>query len=140
MDLGYNIYMMRKNAGLSQEELAEQCQVSRQAIAKWEKGDSVPTIDKMIALAEVFNVSLDELAGRIAFDEHKRFREFIKKYAASDIPLDEDDEVSAIVSRYILYMQKLSIKPEDVLNGLIEIFLTSYSCEASALERRSTER
>lgn len=42
--------------GLSQEELAEQCQVSRQVIAKWERGDSVPTIDKLIVLAKVFNV------------------------------------------------------------------------------------
>lgn len=140
MDLGYNIHMMRRKAGLSQEELAEQCQVSRQAIAKWERGESLPTIDKMIALAEVFNVSLDELTGRIAFDEHKHFREFIKKYAASDIPIDEEDDISAIVCRYILYMRKLSISDEDIMHGLIEIFLTNYSCETGVLERRSIER
>lgn len=80
------------------------------------------------------------MAGRIAFDEHKHFRKFVKKYAASDISIDEEDDISAIVCRYILYMRKLSIREEDIMQGFIENFLTNYSCEASALERRSTER
>ena len=42
---------LRKEANLTQEDLAEKCQVSRQAIAKWESGESVPTIEKFIILA-----------------------------------------------------------------------------------------
>lgn len=141
MDLEYIIHMLRKKAGLSQEELAEKCQVSRQAIAKWERGDSVPTIDKLIVLAEIFNVSLDELVGRIAFDEHKRFKEYINKFAAADIPIDDEDEASAIVCRYLRYMEKLNVSPEDSLHGLIEIFLiNAMRDEVSAQERYSTER
>lgn len=61
----------------------------------------------MIVLAEIFNVFLDELVGRIAFDEHKRFKEYINKFAVADIPIDDEDEASAIVCRYLLYMEKL---------------------------------
>lgn len=81
------------------------------------------------------------IARRIAFDEHKRFKEYINKFAAADIPIDDEDEASAIVCRYLLYMEKLNISPEDSLHGLIEIFLTNaIRGEASVLERRSTER
>lgn len=42
MNLAGNLQMFRRKMNLSQEELAEKCRVSRQAIAKWESGDSVP--------------------------------------------------------------------------------------------------
>lgn len=64
MELGQNIQKFRRMMGLSQEELAEKCEISRQAIAKWENGESVPTIEKLIFLADFFEVTLDELVGR----------------------------------------------------------------------------
>lgn len=56
-----NIKYMRKKLGLSQEELAEKINVSRQSIAKWENGDSLPDIIKCRELANIFNISIDEL-------------------------------------------------------------------------------
>ncbi len=47
---------------MTQEELAERLEVSRQAIAKWESGETVPDLEKCRLLAEVFGVSLDDLA------------------------------------------------------------------------------
>ncbi len=55
-----NIYTLRKNKKLSQEQVAEAIGVSRQAVAKWETGDTVPDINNCIALANLFNVTLDE--------------------------------------------------------------------------------
>lgn len=46
--LAENLQLLRKENGWSQEELAEKCQVSRQAIAKWESGESVPVLEKLI--------------------------------------------------------------------------------------------
>ena len=63
MMLAENLQILRKQNGLSQEELAEKCQVSRQAIAKWESGESVPTIEKLIYLAGLYEVTLYGLGG-----------------------------------------------------------------------------
>lgn len=54
----------RKSRGWSQEDLAEKIQVSRQAVSKWETGDAMPDLPKLLALAEALEVSLDTLCGR----------------------------------------------------------------------------
>lgn len=59
--LSEKLLMLRKKRGLSQEQLAEQLQVSRQAISKWETGSSVPESDKLLAISEYFGVTLDYL-------------------------------------------------------------------------------
>ena len=51
----------RKAAGLSQEALADKLGVSRQAVSKWERSESSPDTDNLIALAALYEVSLDEL-------------------------------------------------------------------------------
>ncbi|MCD8372806.1 MAG: helix-turn-helix domain-containing protein [Clostridia bacterium] len=56
-----NIYFLRKREGISQEELAERLSVSRQAVSKWETGDAYPETDKIIALCDMFGVTMDEL-------------------------------------------------------------------------------
>ena len=59
--LSEKIYTLRRKSGLSQEQLAEIIGVSRQAISKWEGGLSVPESEKLIAISEYFNVTLDYL-------------------------------------------------------------------------------
>ena len=61
MGLGQNITTLRKRMGLTQEKLAEKCEVSRQAVTKWESGESEPSIDKLVALSDMFGVSIDDL-------------------------------------------------------------------------------
>jgi len=58
---GKNLIQLRKMHQMTQEALAEKVGVTRQAIAKWEAGDSVPDLQTGQKLAEVLNVSLDEL-------------------------------------------------------------------------------
>ena len=52
---------LRQEQGLSQEALAERLGVSRQAVSKWERGESSPDTDNLIALAELYGLSLDAL-------------------------------------------------------------------------------
>lgn len=59
--LSEKIRDLRKKSGLSQEELAEKLDVSRQAVSKWELGAAVPTADKLLELSDFFGVSLDYL-------------------------------------------------------------------------------
>jgi len=61
MTLEEQIKHYRKQAGLSQEKMAEKIGVSRQAITKWENGTGTPDITNLVAIAELFQVSLDEL-------------------------------------------------------------------------------
>ena len=56
-----NLILLRKQAALSQEALAEKIGVSRQTVAKWESGESAPDIQHADLLAELFNVNLDDL-------------------------------------------------------------------------------
>ena len=63
MELGNQIYELRKKANLSQEQLAEKVGVSRQTISKWELGETAPDIKQAQVLSQVFSVSLDELTG-----------------------------------------------------------------------------
>ena len=67
MSLGENIARLRARKNWSQEELARALDVSRQSVSKWETDASVPDLDKLVKLGEVFGVSLDELVqGRAA--------------------------------------------------------------------------
>lgn len=58
---GDNLIELRKLHKISQEELAEKIGVSRQTLSKYETGESLPDIEKCMALAEVFGVSMDDL-------------------------------------------------------------------------------
>ena len=61
MDFGDKLKQYRLKEGLSQEQLAEKIGVSRQAITKWETKRGLPDVENMIILAELFNLTLDEL-------------------------------------------------------------------------------
>lgn len=61
MSLGEKIRERRKKAGLSQEELAEKLHVSRQAVTKWETDRGIPDVANLIAVSDLFGISLDEL-------------------------------------------------------------------------------
>ncbi len=59
--LSEKLFKLRKNRGLSQEQLAEQLNVSRQAISKWEQGTAVPESEKLIRISNYFGVTVDYL-------------------------------------------------------------------------------
>ena len=61
MTLGEKIYKLRVERGLSQESLGEMLNVSRQSVSKWETDQSVPELDKIVAVSEMFGVSTDYL-------------------------------------------------------------------------------
>ena len=61
MRLGEKIYDLRRRSGLSQEQMAEQLEVSRQAVSKWESGASDPSTSNLLALAKLYGVSAEDL-------------------------------------------------------------------------------
>lgn len=63
MQLGKNIYKLRKEKGLSQEKLAEKINVTRQTMSNWELGETSPNPEQLILLSRALNKSIDELVG-----------------------------------------------------------------------------
>lgn len=61
MTIGEKITALRNEYNLSQGALAEKMNVSRQSISKWETDKSVPDLDKLVLLSEIFHISIDEL-------------------------------------------------------------------------------
>lgn len=72
MTIGEQIQNLRVQKSLTQERLAEMLEVSRQSISKWELGQAVPDVDKIIRMSEVFNVSTDTLLLRNTENEQIR--------------------------------------------------------------------
>lgn len=64
MELGKNIYELRKNKGVTQEELAAELGVTAAAVSKWEKGATLPDVLMVCAIADHFGVTTDALLGR----------------------------------------------------------------------------
>ncbi|MBO5334114.1 MAG: helix-turn-helix transcriptional regulator [Clostridia bacterium] len=69
MNLGERIYALRNEKNLSQGDLADALDVSRQSVSKWENNMAVPDLDKLIKLCDVFEISLDEIVGREATEK-----------------------------------------------------------------------
>lgn len=61
MSLGERIRSLRTGKSLSQNDLAESLHVSRQSVSKWETNGSVPDLDKLISMSEIFGVTLDAI-------------------------------------------------------------------------------
>ncbi len=71
MSIGTKIFELRSAKNLSQSDLADLLNVSRQSVSKWETDAAVPDLDKLIKLCDVFGVTLDELTCRVVNEESK---------------------------------------------------------------------
>ena len=61
MELGKKIKQLRKFSGMTQEQLAEKLNISRQALSKWENGTSMPDVESVVRISMLFQISLEEL-------------------------------------------------------------------------------
>ena len=67
--VGENIIFLRKRNGLTQEALSEKINVSRQTVAKWERGESEPDCSSLMRLSSLFDVTIDALVGNVDEDQ-----------------------------------------------------------------------
>ena len=61
MNLGENIYRLRTQKNMSQGDLADALEVSRQSVSKWENNSAVPELEKLVNMAHIFGITLDEM-------------------------------------------------------------------------------
>lgn len=72
MGFSEKLQILRKRHGMSQEKLAEKLSISRQAVSKWESGQSTPDLEKLIMLSTIFGVSTDSLIKALIQQEYPR--------------------------------------------------------------------
>ncbi len=98
MEFNNKLYELRKQKGFSQEELANRLNVSRQTISKWEVGESSPDMEKLVAISELFDISLDELVLNKATKKEETSEQVVKFDMYSDFKehvLTEDNKKKA---------------------------------------------
>ncbi|MCL1830718.1 MAG: helix-turn-helix domain-containing protein [Oscillospiraceae bacterium] len=107
MSLGTNIQQLRKSASLSQEQLADKLSVSRQAISKWETDQTLPEIDKILALSRFFSVSTDSLLDNLSIMDNSTY---------TNIPIDK--KLTRFTKELI---EQLNLKSRKVLFMLFSL-------------------
>lgn len=107
MTLAEKILQLRTGQNLSQGDLAERLEVSRQSVSKWETGQSVPDLDKIIKLADLFGISVDELV-----------REEAQPKLEPEPPIPEPQ---------VIYVEKLSGRTPAQITGIILMVLGGLS-------------
>lgn len=94
---------LRMEYGYSQEELAERLHVSRQAVSKWELGTTLPDTEKIIAIADVFNVPIDYLLREGSILDDSNLDRVVLKFLGSAQDMDQiSKELLSIVSDGII--------------------------------------
>lgn len=110
--IGMNIKFLRTQKGMSQEMLSEKLGVTRQTVAKWESGESLPDIRKCVDMAQLFEISLDAMA-TAPLDEQMDTEENTSndKYVFGIVKVGERGQV--VVPKHA--RQVYDIKPGDRL-------------------------
>ena len=99
MKFNEKLQKLRKDAQLSQEELAEKLEVSRQAVSKWESGTTYPEMDKLISLTKIFNCTLDDLTNDTISTEVISTKQKNGIYNLIDSALDLIDQTLLLLKR-----------------------------------------
>ena len=119
MKIGESIAKLRTEHKLTQEELGEKVGVSRQAVTKWESDESVPELSKLVALADIFEVSLDRLVGRDKTILDK-FNESLREWSKSDLKKRDLEVNSFLIMKFIDISEKNGESAESIVQNIRE--------------------
>lgn len=91
IDIAQRLYELRRDHGYSQESLAEALDISRQAISKWERAESAPDMGNLIALADLYGITIDELVRPGEFYAEEARSSEAPSAGATDEAMDQED-------------------------------------------------
>ena len=127
MNFGKKLLDARKKANLSQEEIAEKLNITRQTVSKWESNETVPNINQVKLLAKIYKISLEELLNYNKVDEE--IESIIKK--TNTKTQDKINWTKVWSKKYPIletYQNKVNIKKyENDLNNILTELQTKYN-------------
>ena len=127
MNFGKKLLDARKKANLSQEEIAEKLNITRQTVSKWESNETVPNINQVKLLAKIYKISLEELLNYNKIDEE--IESIIKK--TNTKTQDKINWTKVWSKKYPVletYQNKVNIKKyENDLNNILTELQTKYN-------------
>ena len=117
MNFAENLQNLRKKKNMTQDELAEKLQVSRQAVSKWESGSGYPETEKIISICEIFDCSMDELVrGKITLDKKDNY-DLIMSKSAKQVAI----AVTLILLGVSIFLTIIGLSPDVEQSSLIGI-------------------
>lgn len=150
MKFGENLYKLRKKANMSQEQLAEKLDVSRQSISKWENSNSYPEMNRIVELCKIFHCSINELINEniIDFDslDEEVKMNVVKFNKEKQNKLKLTSKIISILSKVMSYITLVAsvgivlliiftpmiINNTEVLNDKIQIYGNEFSSNQTA--------
>lgn len=136
MNIGIKIKKFRHQQNLTQEQLAEYLNVSVSAVSQWESGKTVPDVSTILALANFYDVTLDELFDRASRDKEKE----MKKYYALDREYANQGEIKNALSLWREATQKYTGDFTCLIKLAYSLEATVYSGgESEEIERNAKE-
>ncbi len=131
MTLGSKIQKLRKSRSLSQEAFADIMNVSRQSVSKWELDQTYPEINKLIEIAEFFNISLDELLRENTNETDSSQNNFDKQIlsgeASEKIYSHVEDNVNGRIANNFSILKKLLYIALSLVIGFYSLETGRYS-------------
>lgn len=126
MNIGEKLYELRKEKNLSQEEVADKLNVTRQTISKWETNQSTPDFDKIVPICELFEISTEELLTGKKTEEVTSIKEQAgQEEPKNEISKEEFKRKSAEVVSTSVFLYILSIVAIIVLSEINDILAVS---------------
>lgn len=129
MNIGEKIYALRREKNLSQGDLADMLEVSRQSVSKWENNTAVPDLQKIIRLSEIFEISVDDLIkGEKTQPETKT--EYIVKHERM-----ENRKIAGIILVCMAFLVTVLLLPAGILyaSPLIICAIICFACKKDVL-------
>ncbi len=119
MNFAEKLFTLRTQSGYSQETLAEKLSVSRQAVSKWETGPTLPETDKLIAISELFNVSIDSLLiDSISLNTFESMDRILVKFLSSARDMDDISEELLDIMRDGVIDDSERLKVDEIVKTL----------------------
>ncbi len=115
MNIGNQLYELRKKKNLSQEEVAEKLNVTRQTISKWETDQSMPDLDKIVPLCELYGISADALLKGTVDVKQREINSF-----ETDGQLRKEKAKVISISVFLYFLSIIWIIVSESLEGINE--------------------